>query len=78
MARSPEILGKFSLKLPKMGKNSLKIHKFSHFLGKFFHQVGLISALFPCFWGFAYLCPPPGGVIFGKSHAHRKIQKYDF
>ena len=61
MARGANILGKFILKLAKVGNNSLKIQKFPHFLGKFFHQAGLISALFPCFWGFAYLCPPPGG-----------------
>ena len=67
MARSAEILGKFSLKLPKLGKNSLKIHKFPYFSENFFHQAGLISALFSCFWSFAYLCPPPGGGASGRN-----------
>ena len=58
MARSAEILGKFSLKLPKMGKNSLKIHKLPYFLGKLFHQAGLIFALFFKFGENNLLMPP--------------------
>ena len=46
MARSAKILGKFSLKLAKMGKNSLKTQNFYNSNRKFFHQVALFL---PCF-----------------------------
>ena len=52
--------------MTKMGKISLKIHNLPRFLGKFFYQAGLFSDLFPCFWDFAYLCPP-GGEASGRN-----------
>ena len=59
MARSADIKGKCSLKQAKMGKNCSKIQNFACFLRIFFYQAGLLSALFSCFQGFAYLCPAP-------------------
>ena len=74
VACSAKILKNFSSKMAKVGKNSFRIHRFPYYSRKFFHQAGLISTLFSCFWGFAYSCPPPGG---GGGASGRNIYRCD-
>ena len=61
IARSAEVFSFLDLEIASIPLKYLKKPKYCQKLMKITNMEELISALFPCFWGKAYLCPPPGG-----------------